>query len=71
MSAITNAVDLFPVFLGGAGRSGTTLAVDMIGLHPELSPIYETSFVVELITLMLEREPPASDEKTICRRRRE
>ncbi|MCP4807072.1 MAG: sulfotransferase [Proteobacteria bacterium] len=34
------------IFIGGAGRSGTTLLVDLLGLHPNLSPIYETDFVV-------------------------
>ena len=37
-----------PVFIGGAGRSGTTLLVDMLGLHSRLSPIYETDFVIQL-----------------------
>jgi hypothetical protein len=37
-----------PVFIGGAGRSGTTLVVDMLGLHPLISPIYETDFVLQL-----------------------
>ena len=35
-----------PVFIGGAGRSGTTLVVDMLGLHGQLSPIYETDFLL-------------------------
>ena len=38
-----------PVFIGGAGRSGTTLVVDLLGVHSQLSPIYETDFVVSLI----------------------
>jgi len=37
-----------PLFIGGAGRSGTTLVVDMLGLHPARSPVYETSFVVQV-----------------------
>jgi len=44
-----------PVFIGGAGRSGTTLVVDMLGLHPRLSPIYETDFVLQLISLVVSR----------------
>src|SRR5215210_2075995 len=44
-----------PVFLGGAGRSGTTLIVDMLGLHPRISPIYETDFVIQLINLLFNR----------------
>jgi len=43
-----------PVFIGGAGRSGTTLIVDMLGLHPRLSPIYETDFVLHLMSLVVE-----------------
>jgi len=42
-----------PVFIGGAGRSGTTLVVDMLGLHPRLSPVYETDFVLQLMSLVL------------------
>ena len=41
-----------PVFIGGAGRSGTTLLVDMLGLHSRLSPIYETDFVIGLGQLL-------------------
>ena len=40
------------VFLGGAGRSGTTLLVDMLGLHPQFSPIYETDFVLQLAKVL-------------------
>ncbi|MEX2643853.1 MAG: sulfotransferase [Acetobacterales bacterium] len=36
------------IFIGGAGRSGTTLLVDLLGVHPRLSPIYETDFVVDI-----------------------
>ena len=41
-----------PVFIGGLGRSGTTLLADVMGFHPELSPVYETAFVVKLIRLL-------------------
>jgi hypothetical protein len=41
-----------PLFIGGCGRSGTTLAVDLLGLHPTLSPIYETGFVLEVAHLL-------------------
>ncbi len=41
-----------PVFIGGAGRSGTTLVVDMLGLHPCISPVYETDFVMQLGKLL-------------------
>jgi len=42
-----------PVFIGGAGRSGTTLAVDLLGTHPHLSPVYETDFVLVLARMLL------------------
>jgi len=38
-----------PVFIGGAGRSGTTLLVDLLGTHRWLSPVYETDFVLTLL----------------------
>jgi hypothetical protein len=41
------------VFIGGAGRSGTTLVADMLGLHPLLSPVYETDFVLQLMSLVV------------------
>jgi hypothetical protein len=41
-----------PVFIGGECRSGTTLVVDMLGLHPRLSPIYETDFITKLMDLL-------------------
>ncbi len=54
-----------PVFIGGAGRSGTTLAVDLLGTHPHLSPIYETDFVLVLARLLLR---PAGPPELIRRR---
>jgi len=42
-----------PIFIGGCGRSGTTLAVDLLGMHPQLSPIYETGFVIDLANYLL------------------
>ena len=41
-----------PIFIGGVGCSGTTLVADRMGMHPELSPIYETDFVVALARLL-------------------
>ena len=38
-----------PLFIGGVGRSGTTLVADMVGLHGSLSPVYETDFMVEFL----------------------
>jgi hypothetical protein len=46
-----------PVFIGGAGRSGTTLAVDLLGTHASLSPVYETDFVLGVAREMLARRP--------------
>lgn len=46
-----------PVFIGGAGRSGTTLAVDLLGTHAKLSPVYETDFVLGVAREMLARRP--------------
>lgn len=40
-----------PVFVGGF-RSGTTLLINYLGLHPQLSAIYETSFVVDLLRIV-------------------
>lgn len=47
-----------PIFIGGAGRSGTTLLVDLLGLHPNLSPIYETDFVVFIAQTLSAGHPP-------------
>lgn len=44
-----------PVFIGGAGRSGTTLVADMLGLHPRISPIYETDFILDLARILFSR----------------
>jgi Sulfotransferase family len=41
-----------PLFVGGCGRSGTTLAVDLLGMHSRLSPVYETAFVIDLPPLL-------------------
>ncbi len=40
------------VFIGGDARSGTTLLVDLIGLHPQLSAIYETNFLPRVVNLL-------------------
>ncbi len=52
-----------PVFIGGAGRSGTTLAVDMIGLHPKISPVYETDFVNSILTTLFGSQGPLNTDK--------
>lgn len=41
-----------PVFIGGCGRSGTTLVVDMLGCHDALSPVYETACVVRVAKIL-------------------
>lgn len=40
-----------PVFIGGF-RSGTTLLSNYLGLHPRLSAIYETKYLVELLRVV-------------------
>ncbi|MEM8744713.1 MAG: sulfotransferase [Pseudomonadota bacterium] len=40
------------VFLGGDARSGTTLLIDLIGLHPQISAIYETNFLIRIVRLL-------------------
>lgn len=40
------------LFIAGSGRSGTTLLVDWLGCHPNLSPIYETNFITALIQVI-------------------
>lgn len=53
--------EVVPVFIGGAGRSGTTLVVDMLGLHSRLSPIYETEFILAIIDILAaERRGPSA-----------
>lgn len=46
-----------PIFIGGCGRSGTTLVVDVLGLHPRISPIYETDFVMPIAVMLAKRTP--------------
>ena len=45
------------LFIGGCGRSGTTLVVDVLGLHPRISPIYETDFVMPIAVMLAKRTP--------------
>jgi len=44
-------------FIGGVGRSGTTLFADMLGLHESLSPVYETDFVLPFLEWVKGRNP--------------
>lgn len=39
-----------PVFIGGF-RSGTTLLINYLGLHPRISAVYETRFLVDLLRI--------------------
>jgi hypothetical protein len=39
-----------PVFIGGF-RSGSTLLINYLGLHPQISAIYETKFLVDLLRI--------------------
>jgi len=39
-----------PVFIGGF-RSGSTLLINYLGLHPQISAIYETKFFTDLLRL--------------------
>ena len=43
------------VFIGGAGRSGTTALVDLLSCHPRLSGIYETAFLPTIIERFADR----------------
>ncbi len=43
-------MDRPPVFVGGF-RSGSTLLINYLGLHPQISAIYETKFLVDLLRL--------------------
>jgi hypothetical protein len=42
---------LGPMFIVGVGRSGTTLLVNLLGYHPLIAPVYETSFLKNLLSL--------------------
>ena len=52
----------YPIFIGGASRSGTTLLVDMLGLHPNLSPIYETDFVLDVAKILFSQRKQGREE---------
>ncbi|MGH6882780.1 MAG: sulfotransferase, partial [Hypericibacter sp.] len=41
-----------PLFIGGCGRSGTTLLSDLLGCHSQLSPIYEPGFIMNVASLI-------------------
>lgn len=43
-------MDRPPVFIGGF-RSGSTLLINYLGLHPQISAIYETKFFTDLLRL--------------------
>ena len=51
-------MSLPPIFIGGAGRSGTTLLADLMGCHPAISPVYETDFLRSFTFLFLAADRP-------------
>ncbi len=51
------------IFIGGMGRSGTTLLVDLLGFHPDLSPIYETHFVLQILQVLAKGVPEERDAR--------
>ncbi len=57
---------MHPIFIGGAGRSGTTLMVDLLGLHPQLSPVYETDFVPSLMKVIAAPAPAADRAEAVA-----
>lgn len=49
-----------PLFIGGCGRSGTTLLADLIGCHSQISPIYEPWFLYDVAKLIfIDKDLPA------------
>ena len=54
-----------PIFIGGAGRSGTTLLADLIGCHPRISPIYETDFLRDFVLLFMASDAPPLNESCV------
>ena len=54
------------IFVGGVNRSGTTLLTDLMGMHPEFSPIYDTDYIVEMAEILFGC-PEMSGEETIDR----
>tara|TARA_B100000989_G_scaffold290850_1_gene264560 strand:+ start:59115 stop:59996 length:882 start_codon:yes stop_codon:yes gene_type:complete len=51
------------IAIAGCGRSGTTLAVDLIGCHPEISPVYETDFVITVAGILFAETPAPMAEQ--------
>ena len=51
-----------PIFIGGAGRSGTTLLADLVGCHPEISPVYETDFLRDFSVMFLAQDGPPLEQ---------
>jgi len=49
-------------FISGIPCSGTTLLVNLLGYHSELSPIYETDFVRQWARLIV-KQPPGWEKK--------
>jgi hypothetical protein len=45
----TAATRVKPIFIVGVPRSGTTLLVNLVGMHPQLAPVFETRFLRNLL----------------------
>jgi hypothetical protein len=48
-----------PIFIGGVPRSGATFVADLLGLHPNLSPVYDTPFVTDICLALFVRRSAA------------
>jgi hypothetical protein len=55
-----------PVFIGGAHRSGSTLLTDLLGVHEELSPVYDTEFVIQMAEALF-ASPELSGDQIVDR----
>jgi hypothetical protein len=59
-----------PIFVGGTGRSGTTLFVDLLGSHPRIAPFYEPWFLIDVATeIFVKREESATSRLANIRQR--
>jgi len=54
-------------FIGSPGRSGATLAVDLLGCHPWVSPVYETGFVPSVLRALTREGTRAETADAVLR----
>lgn len=54
-------------FIGSPGRSGATLAVDLLGCHPRVSPVYETGFVPSVLRALTREGSMAETADAVLR----